>query len=79
MVKEFFSTYYSNLYDLLCDKCENGKCCANKKSIHVLASKETGHLWLYYIYMTVFIRNAANLAHILPKTSRTTFTSEVFL
>jgi hypothetical protein len=29
--------------------------------------------------MTVFIRNAANLAHILPKTSRTTFTSEVFL
>jgi hypothetical protein len=29
--------------------------------------------------MTVFIRNAANLAHILPKTSGTTFTSEVFL
>jgi hypothetical protein len=39
-------------------------------------AKETGHLWPYYIYMTVFIRNAANLA---PKTSRTTFTSEVFL
>jgi hypothetical protein len=47
----------------------------------LVSSKETGHLWLYYIYMTVFIRNAANLAHIpvLPKTSRTTFTSEVFL
>jgi hypothetical protein len=44
-----------------------------------ICSKETGHLWTYYIYMTVFIRNAANLAHILPKTSRTTFTSEVFL
>jgi hypothetical protein len=42
-------------------------------------TKETGHLWPYYIYMTVFIRNAANLAHILPKASRTTFTSEVFL
>jgi hypothetical protein len=35
-------------------------------SHHVLSSaKETGHLWLYYIYMTVFIINAANLAHIL--------------
>jgi hypothetical protein len=44
-----------------------------------ITSKETGHLWPYYIYMTVFIRNAANLAHILPNTSRTTFTSEVFL
>jgi hypothetical protein len=32
--------------------------------------KETGHLWLYYIYMTVFIRNAAKLAHILPKASK---------
>jgi hypothetical protein len=32
-----------------------------------LPSKETGHLWPYYIYMTVFIRNAANLAHILLK------------
>jgi hypothetical protein len=42
-------------------------------------AKETGHLWPYYIYMTVFIRNAANMAHILPKASRTTFTSEVFL
>jgi hypothetical protein len=30
-------------------------------------TKETGHLWPYYIYMTVFIRNAANLAHILLK------------
>jgi hypothetical protein len=29
----------------------------------LLVPKETGHLWLYYIYMTVFIRNAANLAH----------------
>jgi hypothetical protein len=45
----------------------------------VARSKETGHLWPYYIYMTVFIRNAANLAHILPKASRTTFTPEVFL
>jgi hypothetical protein len=45
----------------------------------VAVSEETGHLWAYYIYMAVFIRNAANLTHILPKTSRTTFTSEVFL
>jgi hypothetical protein len=27
-----------------------------------------------YTYVTVFVRNAANLAHILPKASRTTFT-----
>jgi hypothetical protein len=27
--------------------------------------KETGHLWLYNIYMTVIIRNAANLAQLL--------------
>jgi hypothetical protein len=43
-----------------------------------MVAKETGHLWPYYIYMTVFIRNAANLAHILLKASRTTFTSEIF-
>jgi hypothetical protein len=49
------------------------------ESQYTVVRKETGHLWPYYTYMAVFIRNAANLAHILPKTSRTTFTSEVFL
>jgi hypothetical protein len=34
-------------------------------ALEVMPAKETGHLWLYYIYMTVFIINAANLANIL--------------
>jgi hypothetical protein len=37
-------------------------------------AKERGHYYMCYTYVTVFIRNAANLAHILPKASRTTFT-----
>jgi hypothetical protein len=36
-----------------------------KELFEIMWTKETGHLWLYYIYMTVFIINAANLAHIL--------------
>jgi hypothetical protein len=55
-----------------------GKCC-KWTVLFWHDSKETGHLWPYYIYTTVFIRNAANLAQILPKISRTTFTSEFFL
>jgi hypothetical protein len=49
------------------------------QNLHRFKIKETGHLWPYYIYMTVLIRNAANLAYTLLKASRTTFTSEVFL
>jgi hypothetical protein len=40
--------------------------------------KEGGHYCMCYMYVTVFVRNAANLSQILPKASRTTFTSEVF-
>jgi hypothetical protein len=29
--------------------------------------KERGHQWTHYIYTTVFIRNAVNLAQLLPK------------
>jgi hypothetical protein len=32
-----------------------------------------------YTYVTVFVRNAANLVHILPKASRTTLTLKVVL
>jgi hypothetical protein len=38
---------------------------ARQFGVRTSNSKETGHLWLYYIYMTVFIRNAANLAQLL--------------
>jgi hypothetical protein len=36
--------------------------------------KERGYYYMCYTYVTVFVRNAANLAHILPEASRTTFT-----
>jgi hypothetical protein len=42
--------------------------------VFVLPLKERGHYYMCYTYVTVFVRNAANLAHILPKASRTTFT-----
>jgi hypothetical protein len=41
---------------------------------HLKHRKERGHYYMCYTYVTVFVRNAANLAHILPKASRTTFT-----
>jgi hypothetical protein len=40
----------------------------------VVENKERGHYCMCYTYVTVFVRYAANLAHILPKASRTTFT-----
>jgi hypothetical protein len=43
-------------------KCGPRPCVSRRRRIQ---AKETGHLWLYYIYMTVFIRNAANLAQLL--------------
>jgi hypothetical protein len=39
-----------------------------KKSLRTL--KEKGQDRLYYIYMTVFIINAANLAKLRPKASK---------
>jgi hypothetical protein len=40
---------------------------------------ERGHYYMCYTYVTVVVRNAANLAHKLPKASRTTFTNNDFL
>jgi hypothetical protein len=39
-----------------------------------LVRKERGHYCTSYTFVTVLVRNAANLAHILPKASRTTLT-----
>jgi hypothetical protein len=45
-----------------------------KSLLEFTKPKERGHYYMCYTYVTVFVRNAANLAHILPKASRTTFT-----
>jgi hypothetical protein len=45
-----------------------------EKKVAGNGTKERGHYYMCYTYVTVFVRNAANLAHILPKASRTTFT-----
>jgi hypothetical protein len=46
----------------------------HKNFVTFAIRKERGHYYMCYTYVTVFVRNAANLAHILPKASRTTFT-----